>query len=210
MKTEINQQEMKQDRAGEETAGNGKLRLNLAQSFVALGVAFFLLLELSLFSLKAAAPAKLGFDPVKAANKSWVWWNVRDFRQLKSAPDVVLLGSSLMMAPLHGGDAAYLKTGQNVALHHHSVLLEDLLQAKFGRQYKSFAFALGGEMVSDAYVITDTLLRGDRKPGLIVYGIAPRDFMDHALPSAASTEIFKYMSRTGNLSAIAKERYSTF
>ena len=87
--------------------------------------------------------------------------------------------------------------------HHKSVLLERLLQARFQRPYTTFVFALGGEMASDAYAITTSLLTGPKKPQVIMYGIAPRDFMDHALNSAASTEIFKYMSRLGDLSNVA-------
>lgn len=182
----------------------------LMRSYVLIGTLMFIALELLLLGLSKADPKTLGFDPVKSPNMSWVWWNVRDFRQLKQAPDIVLLGSSLMMAPLHGGDAAYLKVGQNVALHHRSILLEDLLKKTFGESYRTFAFALGGEMVSDAYAISATMLKGDRKPQTIIYGIAPRDFMDHALPSPASTEIFKYMDRVGDLSAIEKDSYGSF
>jgi hypothetical protein len=211
MKTEINESDKKPAEAAMLEANDGsKPKWKPGQSYAIIGVALFALLELILSLLYYNAPNSLKFDPVKSANQSWVWWNVHDFRQLTKAPDVVLLGSSLMMAPLHGGDATYLNVGQNVALHHHSVLFEDLLHEKFGKKYQSFAFALGGEMVSDADVISETLLRADRKPNVIIYGIAPRDFMDHALPSAASTEIFKYMNRIGDLSAIEKQSYGSF
>ncbi len=185
-------------------------RIKLLLSSYAICAALMLLvLDIAGGALVQYAPQILSFSPYKAANRSWVWWNVRDFKQLKSAPDIVLLGSSLMMAPLHGGDAAHLNLPQNVAFHHHSQLLEDLLKEKFGHTYKTFAFALGGEMVSDAYVIAHTLLKDDRKPKVIIYGIAPRDFMDNALPSASSTEIFKYMDRFSDLGAIDKESASS-
>jgi len=177
----------------------------LISSYAICAALLLLSIDLGGRLLTQYAPQVLSLSPFKAANRSWVWWNVRDFNELKSAPDIVLLGSSLMMAPLHGGDAAHLNLPQNVAFHHHSQLLEDLLKEKFGRTYRTFAFALGGEMVSDAYVIAHTLLKDDRKPKVIIYGIAPRDFMDSALPSASSTEIFKYMDRVGDLSEIDKE-----
>jgi hypothetical protein len=40
------------------------------------------------------------------------------------------------------------------------------------------------------------LLTGDRKPKTIIYGIAPRDFMDNTLASPASTETFRYVGRS--------------
>lgn len=182
----------------------------LLSSYVICAALLFVGLEAVGSALNTYAPQTLALSPYKSANRSWVWWNVRDFGRLTAAPDIVLLGSSLMMAPLHGGDAVHLNSAQNVPLHHKSQLLEDLLQEKFNRNYHTFAFALGGEMVSDAWAISDTLLKGERKPKVIIYGVAPRDFMDSALPSAASTEVYKYMSRIGDLSAVDKDAYSSF
>lgn len=150
------------------------------------------------------------FDKFNSPNRSWVWWAAKDFRRQNEAPHVVLLGSSLMMAALHGGDATYLKLPQNVAYHHRSTFLEDLLREKLHQPVNTFAFAIGGQMVSDAYAISTTLLRGDKKPETIVYGIAPRDFMDNMLTSPASTETFRYMDRIGHLSEIALPARTTF
>jgi hypothetical protein len=182
----------------------------LLSSYVICAALVFVGLEAAGSAVNSYAPQVLGLSPYKSANRSWVWWNVRDFSRLQAAPDIVLLGSSLMMAPLHGGDAVHLNSAQNVPLHHKSQLLEDLLKERFDRKYQTFAFALGGEMVSDAWALSDTLLKGDRKPKVIIYGIAPRDFMDSALPSAASTEVYKYMSRIGDLSSVDKDAYSSF
>lgn len=147
-------------------------------------------------------------DKYNSPNRSWVWWAVKDFRQAEP-PDVVLLGSSLMMAALHGGDATYLNLPQNVACHHRSKLLEDLLQRQTGRPISTFAFALGGQMASDAYALTSTLM--DRKrPEAIVYGIAPRDFMDNTLSSPAATETFRYMTRLGGLKDVGWSARTTF
>jgi hypothetical protein len=186
------------------------LPATLLSSYVVCAALLFVGLEALGSAINTYSPQTMALSPYKSANRSWIWWNVRDFDRLTAAPDIVLLGSSLMMAPLHGGDAVHLNSAQNVPLHHKSQLLEDLLKEKFKRSYHSFAFALGGEMVSDAWAISDTMLKGDRKPKVIIYGVAPRDFMDSALPSAASTEIYKYMSRIGDLSAVDKDAYSSF
>lgn len=149
-------------------------------------------------------------DRYNSPNRSWIWWAVDDFRKQTHAPNMVLMGSSLMMAALHGGDATYLNVPQNVALHHRSKYLEDLLRQRTGKNFQTFAFAIGGQMASDAYVISSTLLNGATKPATIVYGVAPRDFMDNTFASPASTETFRYMSRLGNLSSLALETRPSF
>ncbi|MBY0358071.1 MAG: hypothetical protein K2W82_08730 [Candidatus Obscuribacterales bacterium] len=166
----------------------------------------FICLDLA---FKAAYPY-LRLSAYNSPNRSWVWWAVRDFHQSTEKPDVVLLGSSLMMAALHNGDATYLNLPQNVAVHHRSSLLEELWQNQSGNKIRTFAFAIGGQMVSDAYALTSTLLVGQKKPKLLVYGIAPRDFMDNTLTSPASTETFRYMSRLGGLKDVAWQSRPTF
>lgn len=154
--------------------------------------------------------SNLGLNAYNSPNRSWVWWAVHDFRGLQQSPDVVLMGSSLMMAALHGGDATYLDLPQNVAFHHRSALLEDLLSRHDGKKVNTFAFAIGGQMVSDAYALCSTLFVGDKKPKVLVYGVAPRDFMDNTLTSPASTETFRYMSRLGGLKDVAWQARATF
>jgi hypothetical protein len=189
-----------------------KSKPSLTQLLKSAGASYVLIAALAFFvidfSMKVATtvnPHAWPMNPLQTANRSWVWWNVRDFEKEKQSPDIVLLGSSLMMAAFHGGDAALLNVPQNVAFHHKSVLLERLLKVRFNRDYSTFVFALGGEMASDAYAITSSLLTGPKQPKVIIYGIAPRDFMDHALASPASTEIFKFMSRMGDLSDVAND-----
>lgn len=149
-------------------------------------------------------------DHFNSPNRSWVWWAVRDFKTAPDKPDIVLMGSSLMMAALHGGDATYLNLPQNVAFHHRSKIFEDLLSKQTGIKLNTFAFALGGQMASDAYALTSTLLAGSEQPKAIIYGIAPRDFMDNTLTSPASTETFRYMSRLGGLDEVAWQSRTTF
>lgn len=145
----------------------------------------------------------LKLDHYASPNRSMVWWTVDDFRRQKTNPDIVLIGSSLLMHALHGGDAEYLKLPQNEVYHHKAEMLEDLIQKKTGVKVNSFAFALAGQMASDAYVLSSTLFQGEHKPKVIVYGIAPRDFMDNTLGSPASTEIFRFMSKLGGTKDVA-------
>ncbi len=155
----------------------------------------------------------LGVWPISAynaAHRSTVFWAAKDFQKEKRAPDITLMGSSLMMAAVHGGDATFENTSQKVALHHKSSLLESLLKNKFQTDYSTFSFSLSGEMASDAYVLADTLLEGEKQPKVIIYGIAPRDLMDNALKSPASTEIFRFVSRVKDPTEVAISARNSF
>jgi len=187
--------------------GPGQLFKSALSSYVFIGALAFLLIDGSLKIATTINPHVWPMNPMQTAYRSWVWWGARDLEREKQPPDIALLGSSLMMAAFHGGDAALLNVPQNWAFHHKSVLLERLLKARFNRDYSTFVLALGGEMASDAYAITSSLLTGAKQPKMIIYGIAPRDFMDHALGSPASTEVFRFMSRLGDLSDVASDAH---
>lgn len=174
----------------------------LANSYVVW--AFIAILSLDLFC--RLEWKNLNLDHYASPNRSMVWWNVDDFRKQKEMPDVVLVGSSLLMHVLHGGDAEYLQLAQNEVYHHKARYFEDLLSQKTGVKVNSFAFALAGQMASDAYTLCSTLFSSpERKPKLIIYNVAPRDFMDNTLGSLGSTEIYRFMSRLGGGRDIAWE-----
>ena len=183
---------------------------NFAASFVIQGFVCLVVLDLLLRFLGTAG--YLGFNPLRVSHRSWVYWNEREFlldaKASKQKPlNTALFGSSLMMSALHGGDAVYLNKPQNVTLHHKSQLFKDLVEKRSGKSDNNFAFALGGEMVSDAYILFKGMLEQGQgcRPEKLIYGIAPRDFMDHALPSVTSTEIYRYMRRVTDLAEIEKQ-----
>ncbi|MBX9939146.1 MAG: DUF1574 domain-containing protein [Candidatus Obscuribacterales bacterium] len=197
MQTSIDKPKLDDDMKGE----------NFTGSFVIQGFVCLIALDLLLRFLGGAG--YLGFNPLRVSHRSWVYWNEREFlldaKKDKQEPlHTALFGSSLMMSALHGGDAVYLDKPQNVTLHHKSQLFKDLMEKRSGKPNNNFAFALGGEMVSDAYILFKSMIeqgRG-RHPEKLIYGIAPRDFMDHALPSVTSTEIYRYMRRVTDLAEI--------
>lgn len=179
----------------------------LAGSYVCLAFLILILLD---FTARLTF-ANWSLDKYNSPNRSWIWWNTKDFLDHADNPDVLLLGSSLMMAALHGGDATFLNTPQNVAIHHRSAYLEKLLNARMHKPVSTFAFALGGQMASDAYAIAASLFHDKKKPRTIIYGIAPRDFLDNTIPSPASSETYRYLERTNNkLSNIALSSRTSF
>ena len=176
-------------------------------SYALCAVAALILLD---FGARLSSPS-WHYDRYDSPNKSWIWWAVTDFNNQPAPPDVVLLGSSLILEAINTGDATYQHKLQNAVLHHNSICLQDDLKAKLGYTPSTFSFAIQGQMASDAYVIASTLLKGNAKPATIIYGIAPRDFMDNTLTNVTTTETFRYLSRVGDLSkTIAAAKPSFF
>jgi hypothetical protein len=174
-------------------AGAGLASLVQSRFFTAL-IAFFLLCTLM---------ASSGFEKLKPADfafNTWTTWAIRDFLARPKAPDVVFLGSSLMLVPLDGVDADYMGKTIDGADHHQSLFFENHFKKYSGKDINSFNFALPGEMPSDAYLITRFLLEGKNAPKVLAYGVGPRDFMDNLLPSPSATDPFQYLSRFGDWS----------
>ncbi len=120
------------------------------------------------------------------------------------APDVVLLGSSLMMIPVSVLDADYLHKDLDAVYHDHSVYLENALSAAQPGKHSCFNFAIPGGMVSDDYMIMRALLNGEHRPKVIVLGLTLRDFIESHVPCPAATTSFKYFKHFFNIDDIAE------
>ncbi len=167
---------------------------NLPRSAALVAAAVFLLLDLG---CRLAYP---GWHPDRftSPNRSWAWWAVQDLRRQGRTPDLVIMGSSLMLSVVNDGDATYLQRPEDAVYHHRSRYLEDLLRKNYQADVRTFSLAIGGQMASDAYALVSTLFAGGGRPKVIVYGIAPRDFIDSMCSDPASTETFRFMARAGN------------
>lgn len=181
-----------------ESASNKKAKnpkeWGLKSRFVAALAAFGLLCG----GLAAGSIGKTAPDDFPV--NTWTTWAIKDFLSPDRKADVVFMGSSLMLVPLDGVDADFLGHRIDASKHHQSCFFEDRFAAYSGLKVKSFNFALPGEMPSDAALITKFLLKGEKKPRVLVYGVGPRDFMDSLLPSPAATDPFQYLSRFGDWS----------
>lgn len=161
-------------------------------------------------SLFAGMFSFCSLGPMEFRYKSWTTWAIEDFVKQPKAPNLVFLGSSLMLVPMDGVDADYMNTKIDGAEHHRSVFFEDAFNKLSGTALKSFNFSLPGEMPSDAFFITKNLLKNEQRPDVIVYGVGPRDFMDNLLPSPASTDPYRFMSKFGSVHAWASLVSPTF
>ncbi|HEY9711869.1 MAG TPA: hypothetical protein V6C72_00270 [Chroococcales cyanobacterium] len=134
-------------------------------------------------------------DPAKLPSRhTWEWWRTRSFLQAKKSPDVVVLGSSLVMIPLAVQDADYLNKDLDAVHHPQSIYMQDRLKESLGAggNFQCFNFGLPGGMVSDDYMIARALLTGAHKPKVVVLGLTLRDFIENHVPCAAATGTFKY------------------
>ena len=117
---------------------------------------------------------------------------------------VVLIGSSLILAPLWSVDVADGAFFKDCMQHHTSSHLEKLVD----RPVVSLATA--GQFVSDTYLITEKLLNGKQRPSVLIYGVAPRDFMDDTTGGLAMTSVFDSLVETKDFSKIDKLFFNNF
>lgn len=175
-----------------------KNAINLLKSRFFIALALFWLLNSALCLTRTGFGAPADFSVL-----SWTGWTIKQFLEHDQRPNVVFLGSSLVLVPLDGVDADYLNCKIDGSQHHHSAYFEHRWQELTGKNLSTYTFALPGEMPSDAYLIVKNLLKGDKKPDVIVYGVGPRDFLDNLLPSPSATDPYKYLSRFGPIEPIA-------
>jgi DltD protein len=128
-------------------------------------------------------------------------------QQYKNAdqPDIVLLGSSLIMSPVWTADHKQFSNVSDFYRHHRSYLLEKKLTLNGEQPERVFSFAVPGAMVSDMDLIVDKVLIGPKKPNLVVYGVAPRDFMDDLAGGETKTPTFQ---RLGDVSDLSKDNFA--
>ena len=165
--------------------------------------AFIALAAFVLLSAVAAAVQLWQTAPNNYPYHSWTSWAIDDFVAQKQAPNMVFMGSSLMLVPLDGVDADFYGKKVDGAAHHNSKYFEESFGKATGVPVSTYNFALPGEMPSDAYLITKLILSQSKKPDAIVFGVGPRDFMDNLLPSAAATDPYRFLTRFVNVAPVA-------
>lgn len=129
------------------------------------------------------------------AARTWVWWATKEYTELKKAPDVVLLGSSMLMHPISRVDADLLNQDLNYVQHHRSNYIEQALTRAGFPTDTCYNFALPGGMVSDNYMVMRALMTQKQKPKIVVVAVSMRDFMDNCVKCVGATQAFKFLSR---------------
>lgn len=174
-----------------------KRRLNVADWFKSIplvgALAILIVVNLGLVLL----------DPIKKIDvdslptiRTWSYWAAQDYRSLPKAPDIVFVGSSVMMHPTWWQEAAYRNKDVDLVADHVSHYSEDMIRKYAGiANLRCFNFGLPGAVPSDGYMITKALFKDERKPKIVVIGMVPRDMVDNDFGHAASSRHYHYLSR---------------
>ncbi len=144
------------------------------------------------------------FDPYKFNYRGWAWWTFNELRHMSRVSNIALLGSSTMVSAAAGCDANYLGKGLDLTRHHRSVYLEDSFKRSFKGDFESFSLAAPGQMPSDAYITLKGMVASASRPDVVIYGVAPRDFIDSTLVAPGDTDAFKYLTRLVNIDDVAQ------
>lgn len=139
------------------------------------------------------------FDKFDFPYKGWAWWTFNDIRNSSDVKNVALLGSSLMVSATNGCDATYLKKNLNLVSYHKASYFDSLLENELDGEFNTYNLAAPGQMPSDAYMTLTAMLKTSHRPDVVVYGVAPRDFIDSSLASPLDTEPFRFLHRLVNL-----------
>ncbi|MFN8554087.1 MAG: DUF1574 family protein [Candidatus Obscuribacterales bacterium] len=174
---------------------------------------------LSAFTLSlmafAAINAGIAYTPYAKINpdvssyRGWSWWTVNDIRSASRPANVALLGSSLMVAAIAECDANYLKHSLDLATYRGASYLDHTLSNKLGGSFNTMNISAPGQMPSDAYLTLKAALKEGMKPSIIIYGLAPRDFIDGTMQSPSDTEAFKFLQRSVDISDCGLDYYSS-
>lgn len=129
------------------------------------------------------------------------------------SPRVILLGSSLMVAPTLQAEAEFQK--QPLKRFHQRNLdsFAENLNAAIKNEsnqkvaVRSYLLAVGGEMASDALILlkaltADSSFAARNADTYVVYGIAPRDFHDNLFPRVDASASFKTFADLTDLPAL--------
>jgi hypothetical protein len=153
-------------------------------------------------------------DRVAAPEKSAVWWAYKNWREQSRKPDVVLLGSSLMIAAQNDCDATFYDQTFDAVKHFHSQYLESKLSQTAHHPVTTASFVIGGQMATDAYAIIKTILSdttsGASGARIVVWGIAPRDFIDATFGRPEDTETVRLMNRISEQNDLLHVRKTNF
>lgn len=140
---------------------------------------------------------------------TWSWWTAHGYYEDERSPDVVVMGSSLINSAAWAADALTLWRPIDCALHHHIVTMQRAFANLGVKDVNVVNCSIGGAMASDYYVMCRALMSGERKPKVLVLGIAPRDFIDNKLDSPSVTEPFMFFSRYVGMDTVLGRAYGT-
>lgn len=112
-------------------------------------------------------------------------------------PQVILIGSSLVLALDQNQESGDYLTG------HNGSYLRGLLDKATGADISCIDLATGAQMASEAYFMSQAASSWRHPPGVIIYGVAMRDFSNEEQAGEWRTESFNSIAPFSPLSAAA-------
>ncbi|HEY9719210.1 MAG TPA: hypothetical protein V6C69_17170 [Trichormus sp.] len=180
-----------------------------AQSFTGRAVSstVIALLVFVLINLCCTAIKPIKSDRAETAERGWSYWSLKALHRADSSKaNVVLLGSSLISAALSECDATFVaKAPLDLCFYRDSAYLDQQLRHRFNHQFKTLNLSAPGQIPSDAYLTMKAALLDGITPSVVIYALAPRDFIDHTLKDPCDTEAFHYLSRVVNIDECAND-----
>jgi hypothetical protein len=140
----------------------------------------------------------IDFDPYRFPYQGWAWWTFNDLKASKELHNVALLGSSLMVSAVSCCDANHLNKQLDLTTYHKASYLDDKLTSTFAGKFNTYNLSAPGQMPSDAYLTLKGMLTTAHRPEIVIYGVAPRDFIDSRMASPTDTEPFRFLNRLVN------------
>lgn len=146
--------------------------------------------------------------PVATMEQGELFNSMRNIKKETSSgekqPYMVLLGSSLVVAPVVQAESQFRKRAIKRFFERRATACEEHLrqyipEAPDGRGLQVFNAAVGGGMASDDYYVARDLLSSKNKPLALVCGVAPRDFQDNLVPGVYSTSAFQVLSNLSDV-----------
>lgn len=181
-----------------------EVRMSGLRSSAILAMSIFVLAN---FCMAFYTPIK--FDEFRFPYQGWAWWAFNDLKKTTEVHNVALLGSSLMVSAVAGVDANYLNKTLDLSQYHKASYLNDSMHTRFGGKFNTFNLSVPGQMPSDAYMTLKAMCATANRPDVVIYGVAPRDFIDSTMAGPADTEPFRYLRRLVSIDEIAQGTFRT-
>lgn len=173
----------------------------LAKSF---GIALSIFLALNVIPPLLGEKIPVSFNKFDHPCKGSVWYLVDDVRNSEGNWDIATLGSSLMVAAINNADATGLKQNIDLTTYHKAGYLDKVLNSGT----RSVNLAVAGEMPSDAYLILKATIDKLKPGSTLIYGLAPRDFIDHDFKSPTDSEAYQLLHRVVPLEGNLSDKYN--
>lgn len=165
----------------------------LRSRFVCASVVFFGL------ALTASLLTKQFISEYAFPDHSYVWWTVSHLRGLSESekrPDVAFLGSSLMVSSAIETDVETYAMALDMTLYRRAKYFEEVVRDRTGKNIRTLNLASPAQLPSDSYLTLKESIAEGVRPGIVLYGIAPRDFINGTnVEYPFETACYQYLRR---------------